>query len=121
MTFLSEFTTQSKTAFSLGTRLIVFSGRNTRSTRNDLMVPKLAVADFPFVAGTLPEATGPPPFLFDRNIQSYNISEFSIDYKKVITIGLTVGLWPPRSSDLSTQVMHFATKKVSKRVSKFFF
>lgn len=39
-TFLSELTTQSKTAFSFGTRFIVFSGRSTRSTRNDLMVDK---------------------------------------------------------------------------------
>lgn len=39
-TFFSELTTQSNTAFSFGTRLIVFSGRNTRSTRSDLIVDK---------------------------------------------------------------------------------
>lgn len=37
-TFLRELTTQSNTALSLGTRLIVLSGRNTRSTRKDFMV-----------------------------------------------------------------------------------
>ena len=37
-TFFSELITQSKTAFSFGTRLIVFSGRNTRSTRSDFTV-----------------------------------------------------------------------------------
>jgi len=40
ITFFNEFTTQSKTALSLGTRLIVFNGRNTLSTRSDLMVDK---------------------------------------------------------------------------------
>lgn len=41
ITFFKEFTKQSKTAFNLGTRLIVFKGLNTRSTRNDLIVDKL--------------------------------------------------------------------------------
>ena len=39
-TFLSELTTQSNTAFSLGILLIVFSGRKTRRTLKDLMVLK---------------------------------------------------------------------------------
>ena len=42
-TFLRELTTQSNTAFSLGTRLIVLSGRSTRKTRSDLIVFSLAV------------------------------------------------------------------------------
>ena len=37
-TFDNEVITQSKTAFSFGTRLIVFNGRRTRRTRNDLIV-----------------------------------------------------------------------------------
>lgn len=37
-TFFSEFTTQSKTAFSFGTRFMVFKGRSTRNTRNDFIV-----------------------------------------------------------------------------------
>lgn len=40
MTFFKELTTQSKTALSLGTRLMVFNGRNTLSTRSDLIVDK---------------------------------------------------------------------------------
>lgn len=79
MTFFNELTTQSKTAFNFGTRLIVFRGRNTRSTLNDLMVPKLAVADFPLVAGTLPEATGAPPLLCDQNERILSIR--SLDTK----------------------------------------
>lgn len=47
MTFFNEFTTQSNTAFSLGTRLIVFSGRNTLNTRSDLMVDKLVPTEPP--------------------------------------------------------------------------
>lgn len=47
ITFFSEFTTQSNTALSFGTRLIVFSGRKTRSTRNDLIVDKLLVTSLP--------------------------------------------------------------------------
>lgn len=47
MTFFNELTTQSKTALSLGTRLIVFNGRNTLNTRSDLMVDKFEL--------TLPE------------------------------------------------------------------
>lgn len=40
ITFFNEFTTQSNTAFNLGTRLIVFKGLNTRNTLNDLIVDK---------------------------------------------------------------------------------
>jgi hypothetical protein len=47
ITFFNELTTQSNTAFSFGTRLIVFSGRSTRSTRSDLMVDKLLVTSLP--------------------------------------------------------------------------
>lgn len=47
MTFLSELTTQSNTAFSFGTRLIVLSGRSTRSTLSDLMVERLLVISLP--------------------------------------------------------------------------
>lgn len=47
MTFFSEFTTQSNTAFSFGTRLIVLSGRNTRRTRSDLIVVKFLPAELP--------------------------------------------------------------------------
>lgn len=68
-TFFSELTTQSNTAFNFGTRLIVFSGRNTRSTLNDLMVPKLAVADLALVAGTFEAAVGPLPLLVNKNIR----------------------------------------------------
>ena len=46
-TFFSEFTTQSKTAFSFGTRLMVLSGRSTRSTRSDLMVLKFWPVELP--------------------------------------------------------------------------
>lgn len=45
ITFFKEFTRQSKTAFSLGTRLIVFKGLSTRSTRNDLIVDRLWPAE----------------------------------------------------------------------------
>lgn len=51
MTFFSEFTTQSKTAFNLGTRLIVFKGRRTRSTRNDLIVERFWPALLPLLSG----------------------------------------------------------------------
>lgn len=47
ITFLRELTTQSNTAFNLGTRLIVFNGRNTRSTRSDLIVDRLLVTSLP--------------------------------------------------------------------------
>lgn len=40
ITFFKEFTTQSNTAFNLGTRLIVFRGRRTLRTRNDLIVER---------------------------------------------------------------------------------
>lgn len=45
ITFFKEFTKQSNTAFSLGTRLIVFKGLRTRSTRRDLIVDKLWPAE----------------------------------------------------------------------------
>lgn len=47
ITFFREFTTQSNTALSLGTRLIVFNGRSTLSTRNDLIVDKFCPAELP--------------------------------------------------------------------------
>lgn len=47
ITFFKEFTTQSNTAFSFGTRLIVFNGRSTLSTRNDLIVDKFCPAELP--------------------------------------------------------------------------
>lgn len=47
ITFFRELTTQSNTALSLGTRLIVFNGRNTRSTRSDLIVDRLLVTSLP--------------------------------------------------------------------------
>jgi hypothetical protein len=40
-------TTQSNTALSLGTRFMVLSGRNTLSTRSDLMVDKFVPTDPP--------------------------------------------------------------------------
>lgn len=52
-TFFSEPTTQSKTALSFGTRLMVFSGLNTRSTRNDFMVARF-----------WPKAPPPSPLFF---------------------------------------------------------
>ena len=45
-TFDKEVITQSNTAFNLGTRFIVFNGRNTRSTRRDLIVFKFLPAPF---------------------------------------------------------------------------
>lgn len=39
-TFFSELTTQSNTAFSFGTRFIVFNGRNTLNTRSDFIVDR---------------------------------------------------------------------------------
>jgi hypothetical protein len=47
ITFFSELTTQSNTALSFGTRLIVLSGRNTRNTLSDLIVDKLLVISLP--------------------------------------------------------------------------
>lgn len=47
MTFFNELTTQSKTALSFGTRLMVFRGRNTLSTRSDLMVDKFVPTEPP--------------------------------------------------------------------------
>ena len=46
-TFLRELTTQSNTALSLGTRLIVLSGLRTRSTRRDLIVLKFCPVELP--------------------------------------------------------------------------
>lgn len=47
ITFFKEFTTQSNTAFNLGTRLIVFKGLSTRNTRRDLMVDRFCPALLP--------------------------------------------------------------------------
>lgn len=47
MTFFSEFTTQSNTAFNFGTRLMVLRGRSTRSTLSDLIVDKFWPAELP--------------------------------------------------------------------------
>lgn len=47
ITFFNELTTQSKTAFNFGTRLIVFNGRNTRNTRSDFIVDKFWPALLP--------------------------------------------------------------------------
>ena len=46
-TFFRELTTQSNTALSFGTLLIVFKGRSTRSTRKDFMVLKLEPVELP--------------------------------------------------------------------------
>ena len=46
-TFLSELMTQSKTALSLGTRLMVFKGRSTRRTRRDFMVARFSPPELP--------------------------------------------------------------------------
>jgi hypothetical protein len=59
-TFLSEFTTQSNTALSFGTRLIVFKGRKTRRTRRDLMVFNLALRSLT----PLPPPSSLSPLLF---------------------------------------------------------
>jgi len=45
ITFFSEFTTQSNTALSFGTLLIVLRGRNTRSTLRDLIVLRFFPAE----------------------------------------------------------------------------
>lgn len=47
ITFFREFTTQSKTALSFGTLLIVLSGRKTLKTLNDFMVDRSAPASLP--------------------------------------------------------------------------
>ena len=46
-TFLSELMTQSKTALSLGTRLMVFKGRSTRRTRRDFIVARFSPPELP--------------------------------------------------------------------------
>ena len=46
-TFFKELTTQSNTAFSLGTRFIVFRGRRTRKTRSDFMVLRFWPVELP--------------------------------------------------------------------------
>lgn len=46
-TFFSEVTTQSNTAFNLGTLLIVFNGRKTLRTRSDLIVLKFCPVELP--------------------------------------------------------------------------
>ena len=50
-TFFREFTTQSNTAFSFGTRLMVFSGLNTRNTRRDFMVLRFWPVELPLKQG----------------------------------------------------------------------
>lgn len=47
ITFFKEFTTQSNTAFNFGTRLIVFNGLSTLSTRSDLIVDRFCPALLP--------------------------------------------------------------------------
>lgn len=47
MTFFKLFTTQSNTALSFGTRLIVFRGLSTLSTRSDFIVDRFCPADKP--------------------------------------------------------------------------
>ena len=46
-TFLRELITQSNTAFSLGTLLIVFRGLRTRNTRSDFITPRFSPAELP--------------------------------------------------------------------------
>lgn len=46
-TFFKELTTQSKTAFNLGTRLMVLRGLKTRKTRKDLMVLRFWPVELP--------------------------------------------------------------------------
>ena len=46
-TFFKEFTTQSNTAFNLGTRFIVFKGLNTRRTLRDLIVARFCPVVLP--------------------------------------------------------------------------
>lgn len=48
-TFLRELTTQSKTALSFGTRLMVLSGLRTRRTRKDLMVLRFCPVELPLI------------------------------------------------------------------------
>lgn len=45
ITFFRELTTQSKTAFSFGTLLMVLSGRKTLKTRSDLIVARFWLAE----------------------------------------------------------------------------
>lgn len=47
MTFFNELTTQSNTAFSFGTRFIVFRGRRTRRTRSDFIMDRFCTAGLP--------------------------------------------------------------------------
>ena len=47
ITFFNELTTQSNTAFSFGTRLIVFNGLSTLKTRSDFIVDKFWPAELP--------------------------------------------------------------------------
>ena len=46
-TFLSELMTQSNTALSFGTLLMVFKGLSTRKTLKDLITPKFSPAELP--------------------------------------------------------------------------
>ena len=50
MTFLKALTTHMKTAFSLGSRLMVFSGRRTRRTLRDLTMPRSRFMPMLFLA-----------------------------------------------------------------------
>lgn len=49
MTFFSELTTQSNTAFNFGTRFMVFKGRNTRRTRRDFIIDRFCTAGLPLL------------------------------------------------------------------------
>ena len=51
-TFLSELTTQSKTAFSLGTLLIVLRGLSTLRTLRDLMVLRFCPVELPLTSNS---------------------------------------------------------------------
>ena len=46
-TFLSELITQSNTALSLGTLLMVLRGLSTRSTRKDFITPRFSAPELP--------------------------------------------------------------------------
>ena len=46
-TFLSELMTQSKTALSLGTLLMVLSGLRTRRTLSDFITPRFSAPELP--------------------------------------------------------------------------
>lgn len=58
-TFDREVMTQSKTAFSFGTRLIVFNGRKTRRTRRDLIVFRFLPAPFSLIRDIIGQTEKP--------------------------------------------------------------